>query len=208
MSDKDLIRRGDAQGICLEERGERQMYFDSAHDEGFYDGAQACFDAIAALPAVTDPQPSGLKSAATDLAKWCVENIPSDETMDKLLHALDGALSAAVPDPQTPAQCCMCGRVGLSTAEDGGPECELTDGRWVCSGECWDNASALAGTPVPQIATLQAVNARLVEALQWYGEQSRLARLIHSEGDPGRHALSDDGGKRARALLAELEAKA
>lgn len=37
-------------------------------------------------------------------------------------------------------------------------------------------------------------------ALQWYGEQARLARLIHSEGDAGRNALAADGGERARAL--------
>lgn len=37
-------------------------------------------------------------------------------------------------------------------------------------------------------------------ALKWYGEQARLCRLIHSEGDAGRKALSDDGGRRAAAL--------
>jgi len=31
--------------------------------------------------------------AAVDLAKWCVENIPPDETMDAKLHALDAALT-------------------------------------------------------------------------------------------------------------------
>lgn len=41
----------------------------------------------------------------------------------------------------------------------------------------------------------------LREALEWYGENARLCRLIHSEGDAGRHALSEDGGKRARAAL-------
>jgi len=41
-----------------------------------------------------------------------------------------------------------------------------------------------------------------VEALAWYGEQARLARLIHSEGDAGRNALQADGGKRANAILA------
>jgi hypothetical protein len=50
--------------------------------------------------------------------------------------------------PDTPAdgalaQCCMCGKAGLSTAEDGGPECELHDGRWVCSSECWDIAVSI-----------------------------------------------------------------
>lgn len=42
----------------------------------------------------------------------------------------------------------------------------------------------------------------LREALAWYGEQARLARLIHSEGDAGRHALQDDGGLIARLALA------
>lgn len=42
---------------------------------------------------------------------------------------------------------------------------------------------------------------RLREALTWYGEQARLARLIHSGGDAGRQALAEDGGRRARAAL-------
>lgn len=42
---------------------------------------------------------------------------------------------------------------------------------------------------------------RLREVLTWYGEQARLARLIHREGDDGRIALSADGGGRARAAL-------
>lgn len=45
----------------------------------------------------------------------------------------------------------------------------------------------------------------LLKALEWYGEQARLARLIHSEGDAGRHALADDGGSRARAFIANHE---
>lgn len=42
---------------------------------------------------------------------------------------------------------------------------------------------------------------RLRDALKWYGEQARLSRLIHCEGDARRHALSNDGGKKARAAL-------
>jgi signal transduction histidine kinase len=56
------------------------------------------------------------------------------------------------------------------------------------------------------LARAKAAEARvkaLEEALVWYGEQARLARLIHSEGDKGRHALADDGGRRARATLEE-----
>ena len=58
---------------------------------------------------------------------------------------------------------------------------------------------------VPAMETLIASQAteieRLREALEWYGEQARLARLIHSEGDAGRHALQEDGGKKARTTL-------
>lgn len=39
-------------------------------------------------------------------------------------------------------QCCMCGKKNLSTEEDGGPECELSDGRWVCSSACWHKAAS------------------------------------------------------------------
>ena len=49
---------------------------------------------------------------------------------------------------------------------------------------------------------LETTEERLRNALAWYGEQARLARLIHSEGDPGRWALAEDGGKRAREVLA------
>lgn len=41
---------------------------------------------------------------------------------------------------QARSQCCMCGKKGLSIVEDGGPEAELTDGRWVCSQACWELA--------------------------------------------------------------------
>lgn len=43
--------------------------------------------------------------------------------------------------------------------------------------------------------------AELETALRWYGEQARLCRLIHSEGDAGRHALAADGGAKARTAL-------
>lgn len=45
----------------------------------------------------------------------------------------------------------------------------------------------------------------LEEVLEWYGEQSRLARLIHREGDAGRHAIAADGGKRARSVLSSVQ---
>jgi hypothetical protein len=46
------------------------------------------------------------------------------------------------------AQCCMCGKRGLSTADDGGPQCELSDGRWVCSSDCYDVALEIMLKPL------------------------------------------------------------
>lgn len=46
---------------------------------------------------------------------------------------------------------------------------------------------------------------RLQAALRWYGDQARLARLIHSEGDAGRNALARDGGEYAIAALEDGE---
>jgi hypothetical protein len=54
-----------------------------------------------------------------------------------------------------------------------------------------------------ELTALTAKVALLSEALEWYGERARLARLIHSGGDPARFELSDDGGKRARRALSE-----
>jgi hypothetical protein len=51
--------------------------------------------------------------------------------------------------------------------------------------------------------TIEALQA----ALEWYGENARLCRLIHDEGDKGRNALADDGGKRARAALTQAGEK-
>jgi hypothetical protein len=48
---------------------------------------------------------------------------------------------------------------------------------------------------------LRARVEELEKALAWYGEQARLCRLIHSEGDAGRNALAADGGARARVAL-------
>jgi hypothetical protein len=50
-------------------------------------------------------------------------------------------------------------------------------------------------------ASLELYVKELSEVLKWYGENSRLARLIHSEGDAGRHALAADGGYLANRTL-------
>jgi hypothetical protein len=60
---------------------------------------------------------------------------------------------------------------------------------------------ALAPDMAQAILDMQAEVERLRAALEWYGENARLARLIHSGGDSGRAALANDGGKRAIAVL-------
>ncbi|WP_203155007.1 hypothetical protein [Methylobacterium aquaticum] len=70
--------------------------------------------------------------------------------------------------------------------------------------EMRDYVAGLGGAPAQpaSIAQVEADNAMLRDALSWYGEQARLCRLAHSEGDAGRQALDADGGTRARVALA------
>ena len=76
---------------------------------------------------------------------------------------------------------------------------DLVKRAWSCDerhrvkGQCRNSH----GCHCAEIAALAARIVELEKALLWYGEQARLCRLIHSEGDTGRKALSDDGGQRA-----------
>ncbi len=87
---------------------------------------------------------------------------------------------AALPAVSAPVACHCIGQYGPN------PDC----------GRCGGDGDA-GPVSAPDVA-------ELVEALRWYQEQSRLARLIHSEGDAGRHAIAADGGKRAAAALARI----
>jgi hypothetical protein len=71
------------------------------------------------------------------------------------------------------AQCCMCGKKGLSTEEDGGPECELSDGRWVCSEDCWNDALEPDAIAAYRIA---ALTAELVAIKEAYDDVEQYAR--------------------------------
>ena len=44
--------------------------------------------------------------------------------------------------------CCACGKP-VDTRENDTPGSELTDGRWVCSGDCWDDLAAML-PPLPK----------------------------------------------------------
>lgn len=74
--------------------------------------------------------------------------------------------------------------------------------RWEPVGSVFDPAET------ERVGRLIAAAPDMAEALAWYGEQARLARLIHSEGDAGRHALAVDGGAKARAALLQARGEA
>ncbi|MCP4410206.1 MAG: hypothetical protein GY807_21175 [Gammaproteobacteria bacterium] len=71
-----------------------------------------------------------------------------------------------------------------------------------------DNSGRLS-MHVPTKLELEAADIidALILVVKWYGEQARLARLIHSGGDKGRHKLSADGGKKAVVIIKSLEDK-
>lgn len=112
-------------------------------------------------------------------------------------NATRAARILASIDTQPDPQCCMCGKLGLSTAEDGGPERELHDGRWVCSSECWNNASSLAEPTPPQPDPRDAVIARLVEALTDVHKKAICLR-----GDQAYREFARYAEKKTRAAIA------
>lgn len=57
-------------------------------------------------------------------------------------------------------------------------------------------------------AHLIAAAPELYASLEWYAENARLSRLIHSEGDAGRQAIANDGGEKARSVLAKARGEA
>lgn len=97
-------------------------------------------------------------------------------------------------------QCCMCGKSGLSTAEDGGPECELDDGRWVCSVDCYDRAVLNPLVAEAERDRLRAVlgdalvACRIVDAAARAGHEKIGDLVLHmlSAVEPARAALKGD----------------
>jgi len=89
------------------------------------------------------------------------------------------ALASQALRSQGEAQCCVCGKKGLSTVEgDGGTECQLNDGRWTCSRDCYYTAadwySALTH-PAPQ----EAGDVK-VKPLEWEQGEAQCAFGLYS----------------------------
>lgn len=104
-----------------------------------------------------------------------IARFPAGE-MTALRNFLNGQDLPAPPAPSSARpQCCMCGKKGLSTVEgDGGTECELSDGRWVCSSECYDRAVE----PAPSVAV------RALEATKYASELRRISLFVgNPDGD-------------------------
>ena len=68
-------------------------------------------------------------------------------------HELFRARNAirTLPAVQPSAQCCMCGKTGLDTTENGGSECQLSDKRWTCSRECYYRAVDMMPGTLPAV---------------------------------------------------------
>jgi hypothetical protein len=76
---------------------------------------------------------------------------------------------SALPSSEEDLQCCMCGKLGLDATEgNGGTECELADGRWVCSLACYERA--IGDQPTPALRDVIAERARQISAEGWTPE--------------------------------------
>jgi hypothetical protein len=101
-----------------------------------------------------------------------------------------GVYDDAQPEPVAgAAQCCMCGKRGLSTEEDGGLECELPDGRWVCSPDCYDKAIWLildqfAGRTIPTVDELSNI-IRTVDGNHSLGAGELAERILSALAQKG-----------------------
>ncbi len=81
----------------------------------------------------------------------------------------------------------------------GAPLCRLDLEDW---GVNEDNQSQLEMEQA-RVAAMLVAAPDMLAVLDWYREQARLCRLIHSEGDAGRHALAADGGKKAAEVISK-----
>ena len=134
-----------------------------------------------------------------------------DGTPEGAMEYITIAASDARVDAARSPQCCMCGKLGLSTVEgDGGPECELYDGRWVCSNKCYDAAvepdarveAAVRAVITPQQAaqTLITYLEEIQECHIWGVVEDAMAVPMADPGDVVLAAL--------RALAADPDAVA
>jgi hypothetical protein len=77
-------------------------------------------------------------------ASGAIEAFRDEETcrMEAESHGREITVARLTGATDRGLQCCQCGAVGLSSDEDGGPECQLSDDRWTCSDRCYDRAIA------------------------------------------------------------------
>jgi len=128
------------------------------------------------------------KFALDRIREWESDNLTDGTERDWHGHvgpALARLASTLAAQPEAvagAAQCCMCGKKGLSTEEDGGPECELSDGRWVCSSDCYDVALGIMLKPVAggaPVTVQEAARVLLIaESLEAWAQCARDCRHI------------------------------
>lgn len=123
---------------------------------------------------------------------WSANQYSDERARKYVLATLDGG---QIEEPTEPGS--FVGDIWF------GDQIKRTRGTHRWDGAAWQSLPTETEVLIELLAKERAKIARLTEALKWYGEQARLCRLIHSEGDAGRNALSNDGGKRAIEALQE-----
>jgi hypothetical protein len=151
--------------------------------------------------------------------------LPVDDVADAIETAYrngfeDGERHAgeAAP-PQTSVEgppCCMCGKTNLSIAEgDGGQECQLSDGRWVCSPDCWDRAVEPPETPLPGPGLLEIAKLAGIHDIRYPTNAAMQAFLVRifDDWDHDRKRMLDQArvsgfaeGIEKAASIADLSA--
>ncbi|MDI6837830.1 MAG: hypothetical protein QMD99_19250 [Rhizobiaceae bacterium] len=140
---------------------------------------------------VTDEMVAAYKAAF----QAYIDNLPARAPANFYLSATKAGLEAAISAAPEAPQCCMCGKTGLSTKEgDGGAECELNDGRWVCSAECWDKAVGDAAPEAVRVKELEVntdarieMVSRALAASAWKRLNTRdtdFAKMKYPDGEP------------------------
>jgi hypothetical protein len=94
----------------------------------------------------------------TGYLDFLLQHTPLDvETHDQRIALKQLYRDLAEPAAPAVTICCECGR-RVETEEDGGPETQLRDGRWVCCEGCWDKA--VGSVDAPTVTREQAEHAK------------------------------------------------
>lgn len=174
-----------------------------------YERRMAIYKGYSAMPEPTEQE---IVDGAHILSEIIDDAAPLNErryrfpaaAMLKFAAYLSASRSTSEAEPVV--QCCMCGKTGLSTVEgDGGPECQLSDGRWTSSQDCWEHAVDPTPTSDDQVeaAIETALRAAYARGYEWRGENpSAESNLPKAAADYADKVMHDREGTLFNAIAA------